>query len=80
MIESTELAALRVLIGPTAAHLSADDHRLYFVGGIVRDLLLGTGDFSDVDLTTDARPPAIKAALKGSAEALWTQGERFGTI
>lgn len=80
MIESSELAALRVLIGPAAEHLRADGHRLYFVGGIVRDLLLGTGDFSDVDLTTDARPQAIKAALKGSADALWTQGERFGTI
>lgn len=80
LIESSELDALRTLIAPTAEHLAAAGHRLYFVGGIVRDLLLGSGDFSDVDLTTDARPKAIKAALKGSAEALWTQGERFGTI
>ncbi len=80
MIESSELDALRALIGPTADRLGADGHHLYFVGGIVRDLLLGGDDFSDVDLTTDARPKAIKAALKESAEALWTQGERFGTI
>lgn len=80
MIDSSELEALRALIGPTAQRLAADGHRLYFVGGIVRDLLLGGGDFSDVDLTTDARPKAIKAALGGSAEALWGQGERFGTI
>ncbi len=80
MIESSELEELRVLIGPTAERLRAGNHRLYFVGGIVRDLLLGGGGFSDVDLTTDARPKAIKAALQGSADALWTQGERFGTI
>lgn len=80
MIESSELEALRVLITPTADLLRADGHQLYFVGGIVRDLILGGGDFSDVDLTTDARPKAIKAALRGSADALWTQGERFGTI
>ena len=80
LIESSELDALRTLIRPTAQRLDAAGHRLYFVGGIVRDLLLGGGDFSDVDLTTDARPKVIKAALKDSAEALWTQGERFGTI
>ena len=80
MIESGELDALRVLIEPTAERLRAQGHQLYFVGGIVRDLLLGGADFSDVDLTTDARPKAIKAAIEDSAEALWTQGERFGTI
>ncbi len=84
-MESGELAELRSLIAPTAERLSADGHRLFFVGGIVRDLILAadgvTGvDFSDVDLTTDARPKAIKAAIGRSAEAMWTQGERFGTI
>ncbi len=56
-------------------------HRLYLVGGSVRDLLVdtGRGDF-DIDLTTDARPPQIKACLNGWADAVWTQGERFGTI
>ena len=34
----------------------------------------------DLDLTTDARPPEIKALLAGWADAVWTQGERFGTI
>jgi len=80
MIESRELEALRALIGPTAERLRADGHRLYFVGGIVRDLLIGGGDFSDVDLTTGARPNTIKASLADSAESMWTQGERFGTI
>lgn len=80
MIESSALDVLRARIEPTAAKLKEAGHQLYFVGGIVRDLLLGRGDFSDVDLTTDARPKAIKAAVTGSADALWTQGERFGTI
>ena len=34
----------------------------------------------DFDLTTDARPPEIKACLAGWASAIWEQGERFGTI
>ena len=56
-------------------------HRLYLVGGAVRDLLLGehTNEL-DYDLTTDARPPQIKACLHGWASAIWEQGERFGTI
>ncbi|MEI8239699.1 MAG: CCA tRNA nucleotidyltransferase [Actinomycetota bacterium] len=56
-------------------------HRLYLVGGSVRDLLSGEPtDEIDFDLTTDARPEQIKAALRGWADSLWTQGERFGTI
>ena len=56
-------------------------HSLYLVGGAVRDLLLDdfrAGD--DYDFTTDARPDEIKRLLAGWATALWTQGERFGTI
>jgi len=56
-------------------------HRLYLVGGAVRDLLLGTlGDDADLDFTTDARPDEIRGCLAGWADSLWTQGERFGTI
>ena len=44
-------------------------------------MLLGdTGDHHDLDFTTDARPADIKASLAGWADAIWTQGERFGTI
>ncbi len=46
----------------------------------MRDLLLGRERRSDVDATTDARPNEIKAILDGWADAIWTQGERFGTI
>ena len=34
----------------------------------------------DFDATTDARPDEIKQCLHGWADAMWTQGERFGTI
>ncbi len=56
-------------------------HVLYLVGGIVRDTLLGIDARSpDVDATTSAPPPVIKELLAPLASALWTQGERFGTI
>ncbi len=66
---------------PLADRFEQAGHRLYLVGGTVRDLLVdaGRGDF-DLDLTTDARPDAIKACIQGWADAIWTQGERFGTI
>jgi poly(A) polymerase len=68
-------------LSPLTARFAAAGHRLYLVGGSVRDLLAGADiDEIDFDFTTDARPDAIKAVLKGWADALWAQGERFGTI
>ncbi len=68
-------------LDPLAERFRTAGHRLYLVGGTVRDLLVDSGrsDF-DLDLTTDARPPEIKACLEGWADAIWTQGEKFGTI
>ena len=55
--------------------------RLYFVGGIVRDLLLGyKPDVQDLDCTTDASPKEIKRIVQPIADAVWLQGERFGTV
>jgi poly(A) polymerase len=57
--------------------------RLYLVGGVVRDVLLGVGRGAgdgDLDFTTDARPDEIEALVRGWADAVWTQGKRFGTI
>jgi poly(A) polymerase len=66
---------------PLAERFAAAGHRLYLVGGIVRDLLADRSlEQPDIDLTTNARPEETKAVLNGWADAMWTQGERFGTI
>jgi poly(A) polymerase len=55
--------------------------RLYLVGGVVRDVLLGVDRADkDLDFTTDALPDEIEAIVADWAEAVWTQGKRFGTI
>ena len=47
----------------------------------MRDLFGGHDvEGKDIDLTTDATPAEIKAVVGDLAEAVWTQGERFGTI
>jgi poly(A) polymerase len=35
---------------------------------------------ADIDMTTDAPPDEIEAIVRPIAEAMWTQGRRFGTI
>lgn len=68
-------------VAPLTERFGAAGHRLYLVGGTVRDLVLGRdGAAHDIDATTDARPDVIKRLLDGWADAVWTQGERFGTI
>ena len=66
---------------PLIEGFAAAGHRLYLVGGIVRDLYHGARlDELDLDFTTDAVPRTVRAILEPIADALWTQGERFGTI
>jgi poly(A) polymerase len=74
-------------LAPLSARFGDAGKRLYLVGGTVRDLLvgrLGTDDKDivamDFDATTDARPEEIKKIISGWADAVWTQGEKFGTI
>ncbi len=68
-------------VGPLAQRFRAAGHRVYLVGGTVRDLLLDRAlDHIDFDLTTDARPEAIEAVVRPWADAVWLQGKRFGTI
>ena len=56
-------------------------HRLFLVGGVVRDAVMNRlRPDADLDLTTDARPAAVKALVRSGADAVWDQGERFGTI
>jgi poly(A) polymerase len=54
-------------------------HRLYLVGGSMRDALLDRPHF-DLDFTTDARPDQIKAIVAEWADTVYTVGEDFGTI
>lgn len=69
------------LVGPLGSAFNAAGHRLFLVGGVVRDLALGAhGAGDDIDLTTDAEPSAIKDLVRPTATAVWAQGERFGTI
>jgi poly(A) polymerase len=62
-----------------AGRLAERGHGAYLVGGSVRDALLDR-DIEDVDVTTDARPDVIEAAVSRWADAVWLQGKRFGTI
>jgi len=71
-------------LAPLAARFREAGHRLYIVGGSVRDLMIGrvdpdSSDF-DIDLTTDARPDDVKSCISGWADAVWNQGEKFGTV
>ena len=58
-------------------------HRIYLVGGSVRDAILGgplDPSATDFDLATDARPDTVQRLVEGWAEHLWLQGKAFGTI
>ncbi|HKY69195.1 MAG TPA: CCA tRNA nucleotidyltransferase [Acidimicrobiales bacterium] len=68
-------------VRPLADRFVAAGHDVYLVGGIVRDLVLGrVRPGADLDLTTDARPEQTMRLLTGWADAVWTQGQAFGTI
>ena len=75
---------LRPLLAETAdlaGRFQAAGYRLYLVGGLVRDAVVGRLDEDhDLDFTTDARPDDIENVVAGWADALWAQGKRFGTI
>ena len=64
-----------------ARRLAGAGHRAYLVGGSVRDAFLDrVRAGSDIDVASDARPDAIERVLGGWADAVWLQGERFGTV
>lgn len=68
-------------VAPLADAFVSAGRSLYLVGGIVRDLHLAMPlDSLDFDLTTEARPDEIKRLVEPLSEAVWTQGEKFGTI
>jgi poly(A) polymerase len=74
-VEATEEVARR---------FAAAGRSLSLVGGSVRDALFpgptGTATPHDLDLTTDALPAETERLVRGWADDIWTQGERFGTI
>jgi poly(A) polymerase len=45
----------------------------------VRDALLDH-PHDDVDIATSARPDAVEAVVRGWADDVWLQGQRFGTV
>ena len=71
---------LRDAVVPVSERFAAAGHRLYLVGGMVRDSLMGLAPTTDHDLTTDATPDQVRRLVEGVADAVWLQGERFGTV
>ncbi|MHA6797248.1 CCA tRNA nucleotidyltransferase [Pseudonocardia bannensis] len=74
-----ELLDIAPVADELAARFVAAGHRLYLVGGSVRDALLGRGG-GDLDFTTDARPGTVLEILSGWADAVWETGIEFGTV
>jgi poly(A) polymerase len=62
-----------------AGRLHDAGHQCYLVGGSVRDALLDL-PHEDVDLATDARPEEVERLVRGWADEVWLQGQRFGTV
>ena len=66
---------------PLAGLFDAAGHRLYLVGGVVRDALEGRfRPGADIDCTTEAPPAAVRRIIGPASSAVWTQGERYGTV
>ncbi|MBP2475546.1 poly(A) polymerase [Crossiella equi] len=74
-----ELMRIAPVADDLAQRFAAAGHRLFLVGGSVRDALLGR-PLTDLDFTTDARPEQVKALLSGWADAIWDTGIAFGTL
>jgi poly(A) polymerase len=74
-----ELMRISPLADELAGLFAKAGHRLYLVGGSVRDALLGRLS-SDLDFTTDARPPQILEIVRGWADGVWDTGIEFGTV
>ncbi|MCU0909317.1 MAG: CCA tRNA nucleotidyltransferase [Rhodobacteraceae bacterium] len=67
--------------GPVAvmAAITGGGHAAYFVGGCVRNAVLGAGP-TDIDITTDARPDRVTALCEGAGLAVKPTGVDHGTV
>jgi poly(A) polymerase len=74
-----EQLSISPVAGELAGRFAAAGHRLYLVGGSVRDALLGRLG-NDLDFTTDARPEQVQPILARWTDAVWDIGIAFGTI
>ncbi|GAA3364427.1 CCA tRNA nucleotidyltransferase [Saccharopolyspora gregorii] len=74
-----ELVEAAPVVAELAERFAAAGHRLYLVGGSVRDALLGRLG-TDLDFTTAARPERVRELLDGWAETVWDTGIEFGTL
>ncbi|HEX4721279.1 MAG TPA: CCA tRNA nucleotidyltransferase [Pseudonocardiaceae bacterium] len=74
-----ELMRLSPVLKDLTDRFTKAGHQLYLVGGSVRDALLGRLG-TDLDFTTDARPPEVQRLLRGWADAMWDTGIAFGTV
>ncbi|MBC6449200.1 CCA tRNA nucleotidyltransferase [Actinokineospora sp. HBU206404] len=74
-----ELMRVSPIADDLATRFTQAGHRLYLVGGPVRDAMLGRMG-NDLDFTTDARPEQIMKIVSGWADAIWDTGIAFGTV
>lgn len=75
----SELLRVSPVIDDLASRFDKAGHRLYLVGGSVRDAMLG-GIGHDLDFTTSASPGETHAILSDFTPSTWDIGRDFGTI
>lgn len=75
MAASAEVRKLVGLATDIVHRLQRDGHEAYFVGGAVRDVLLGRA-FTEIDITTSAEPRHIRRLFRRTL----LLGEAFGVI
>jgi poly(A) polymerase len=75
----TELMRISPVADDLARLFARAGHRLYLVGGSVRDAMLGRLS-PDLDFTTDARPGQVLKIVSGWADGVWDTGIEFGTV
>ncbi|MEU5258551.1 CCA tRNA nucleotidyltransferase [Amycolatopsis sp. NPDC021455] len=81
VVEEQVVGLMRVspLAEELAERFASAGHRLYLVGGSVRDALLGRRS-GDLDFTTDARPDRVLKIVSEWGDAVWDVGIAFGTV